>query len=325
MDVSMQKWKKVAVTGSCGFIGFHLANMLSDLEIEVHCIDNFSNSKFDKDYEQLLSKDNVVGHNLDLTTDNLTGLGKDFDVIFHLAAKNGTSNFYEEPLNVLKSAIEPTLKLLEYFNEFHGVFLLASTSENYAGGINRFDYLIPTPEEVPLIIEDIQNLRWSYAAGKIASESAVIAASKQNNLKYIIARIHNVYGPRMGYNHFIPDYMSRILKGEFKVFGPEQTRSFLYIDDACRLLIDLAETESSLYQIVNVGSDIELTVGDVALMINQIAGLEIQPIEYPAPSGSVARRVPDVTKLKSLVEHYNLTTIDRGLKKTLAYYKGLTK
>lgn len=318
----MKHSKKILVTGACGFIGFHLAKRLSEFDIELHCIDNFSNSAADNYYENLTAKSNVIAHNINLETDDLANLDSDFDLVFHFAAKNGTSNFYSSPFEVLKSASLPTINLIEHFKNFHGRFILASTSENYAGGINKFNFPIPTPEDVPLIIEDINNPRWSYASGKIFSESALIASAHQFNFEYTIIRIHNVYGPRMGYNHFIPDYINRILNGEFLLYGAEQTRSFLFVEDACRLLIQLAKSELAKNQIVNLGNDQEVCIKDIALKINALCGLK-EDIKYePAPKGSVDRRVPNLNKLRMLVGRTNYTSLDTGLSETIAYYKG---
>lgn len=319
----MKNVKRVLVTGSCGFIGFHLANKLSELDIEVHCVDDFSNSSFDESYKKLISKANVHHHHLNLEIDDLHGLDQDFDVVFHLAAKNGTANFYEKPFDVIKSGIQPTLKLLDHLKNNKGVFLLASTSENYAGGVNKFSFPIPTPEDVPLVVEDIKNTRWSYASAKILSEAAVIAAETQFGAKFVIARIHNVYGPRMGFKHFVPDYMSRIIKHEFLVYGPEQTRSFLYVDDACRILFELAVSESSINKIVNVGSDSENTIGDVCTIINQIAGVDEEIQSLAAPVGSVGRRIPDLTQLRSMIQDFERTPLRVGLSHTWDYYKQL--
>ena len=312
--------RKVLITGSNGFIGFHLASFLSGLGIETHCIDNFSNSENDEFYAALLSRENVFGYDLDLELGDLAGIPDDFDLVFHLAAKNGTANFYESPFDVLKSATIPTIRLIEKFKNFSGIFIMASTSENYAGAISKFNYVIPTPEDVPLVIEDIKNPRWSYAAGKIASESAVISAHIQFNMQFIITRIHNVYGPRMGFKHFIPDYILRVLNGKNEVYGQEQTRSFLFVDDACRILFDLARSSGAINEIINVGSKEERTVEEVAILISSFANIDSPLINSPAPVGSVSRRVPDISKLEGLLGKLEPTPIRDGLEKTWVFY-----
>jgi nucleoside-diphosphate-sugar epimerase len=125
----------------------------------------------------------------------------------------------------------------------------------------------------------------------------------------------------MGDKHVIPDFFLRALQGEFYVYGPEQTRSFLYIDDAVRVTLRLAELHQAKNQVINVGGSEEITVGALAEQMMCTLGRSDRIEIRRAPSASVARRAPDLTKLKYLVPGYQKVPLNEGLRRTLRYYK----
>jgi UDP-glucose 4-epimerase/UDP-glucuronate decarboxylase len=184
-----------------------------------------------------------------------------------------------------------------------GAVVFGSSSENYASGADAGTVPIPTPEDVPLSIGDISLPRWSYAASKIAGESAVFGAARKGGFAPAVVRFHNVYGPRMGPTHVIPEFLQRCRQkvDPFPVYGEEQTRSFLYVDDAAEALrIVLADARKNGAGITHIGSGEETRIGDLARLVFEVTGHRPRVDRRAAPPGSVARRVPDVRKVAKL-------------------------
>lgn len=313
---------KALITGIGGFLGFHIAKLLLNKGFHVVGVDNFSNSKRDLAFEKLLQEPNFQFVFIDLLDlEQLDLIPKDFQIVIHMAAINGTENFYERPLDVLKSCIQSTLNLITYCepNTHLQKFVLASTSENYAGGYGKPGFKLPTPENVPLVIEEIENVRWSYAAGKIASEAALVAFAKKTRVEFVILRLHNIYGPRMGTKHLIPEHIKRLHNGQHWIFGAEQTRSFLYVDDAAEAIGNLLEP--GIHGIFNIGSSEEVSVENIAKEISAILK-DSHPLKrLPAPPGSVERRVPDTEKYKKLFGEIQRINLKEGLAKTVRWYQ----
>jgi nucleoside-diphosphate-sugar epimerase len=312
------------VTGAAGFIGYHLACSLAEDGHDLVIIDNFYRGERDLRFGELAARSNVrllVGDLTQLSVlETITG---DFEVCFHMAALNGTQNFYEQPWPVVWNSTAPTLNLLQTLVRQGrcGTFVYAGSSESYAGTVTGFGWPVPTAENVPLTVLDIQTPRWSYAASKLHGEVATVNACRGVATDYLILRYHNTYGPRMGDRHVIPDFFLRALQGEFYIYGPEQTRSFLYIDDAVHVTRRLAEIPQAKNEIINVGGGEEITIGALADQMMHALGRS-DPIEVRgAPLDSVARRAPDLTKLAYLVPGYAKIPLEEGLRRTLDYYE----
>ena len=308
--------KKVLVTGCAGFVGYHLVKqLLLEGNCEVVGIDNFSRPTNDEEFQQLLTNPllTFIEGNLSETT-FVENLPSDVDIIYHLAAINGTLNFYQIPYDVAVSCAIPTWNLInKYVNSNLEKFIFAGTPESYASSISLEIADIPTKEEVPLSITSPLDSRWSYASGKIFSESLVCMAAQQHKLPFLIVRLHNVYGPRMGPHHFIPDFLGRVKKGVFSLNGGTDTRSFLYIRDAVSDLICLSRLTSASDLIVNLGSDDEIEIQKVAKEILLLLGIEANLEINASPPNSVSRRVPDVSRLNNLLGPRHRTTLSVGL------------
>src|ERR671934_267969 len=124
----------------------------------------------------------------------------------------------------------------------------ASSTRTSCGGLAP----VPTGEDVPLVIEDAGAPRAAYAISKIAGEAAVRHAGRARGLRWVIGRFHNVYGPRMGADHVIPELSLRALSGEdpFRVWGAEQYRAFCYVDDAVEAMLRLMDCPDAAGEIV---------------------------------------------------------------------------
>ena len=234
------------------------------------------------------------------------------DVVIHLAAFNGTKFFYSKPLEVINDNIVPTLKLLEHYKTRCTLFVYAGTPESVAGATDFAKLPLPSKEDYPMIVDDLMNPRWSYANSKTLSEQAVI----HSGVDYLIIRYHNVYGEGQT-DHFIPDFISRVKQSKFVLNGHANTRSFMFIDDAVKVTLSLMDKSNAKNQIINVGSDEEVTIKEVAKII--LTKMEIdEEIEcLPAPEGSVSRRQPDIQKMQTLLPDLELTSVEKGIEKLL--------
>ncbi len=315
---------KYLVTGAAGFLGFALAEKLAETASdEVVAVDNFIRGKRDQAFEALSARPNVRSLDLDLNDlPAVRGLPADIDVVFHLAALNGTQNFYERPFDVVRCCTLPTMNLVEHYGRTKrlGRFVYASSSEAYASTVSKFGWEVPTDETVPLTLDDILNVRRSYGGSKLHGEIAVIAARAQFGLPFTIIRYHNAYGPRMGDKHVIPDFYNRARKGEFALNGFEDTRSFIHVKDAVRATLLLAGAQAAQGEIVNVGGDTEIRMEDLGAMMMEVAGLRGDIELNPSPPGSVPRRAPNLGKLRRLVGYQPEISLRDGLRETARFY-----
>lgn len=319
---------RTLITGGAGFIGLHLARHLAESGHDVTIFDNFARGKDDEDFKRVTEKKNVHFVKADITDPNsFSKLEGKYDYVYHLAMINGTENFYSIPDKVLKVGILGTLNTLDWFvKSEHGKLLFSSSSETYAGALSIMGdkFPIPTPEEVPLVVNDPTNVRWSYGGSKILSEVAMHCYAKAKGMRnFVIIRYHNIYGPRMGFEHVIPQFIERLVKKEnpFKIFGGQETRTFCYVDDAVkatRMVMESSETNSKT---IHVGrSDGEIKIIDLAKLLFDIVDYHPDIDVQPAPKGSVMRRCPDTTKLRNLGFRPGVDLED-GIRRTYGWYK----
>ena len=316
--------KKVLVTGGAGFIGYHLSKHLISRGVDVTLVDNLFRGKMDYLFSDLLKESNLKFVNLDLTNPtSFKRLDCAYDYVYHLAAINGTEYFYKMPDAVLRTNILTAINVLDWFTKSNcGKILFTSSSETYAGTMTRFGLPIPTPEDVPLCICDVFNPRWSYAGSKIIGELLFINYARMHNLDMSIVRYHNVYGPRMGYSHVIPNFLLRIYDGikPFPIYGSTQ-RAFCYVDDAVKATELVMTNKNCSGKILNIGNNLEeITTIDLAKLMFEILNYHAEISVGPEPEGSVGRRCPNIDKLTELTGYCPEVPIRTGLSLTHDYY-----
>ncbi|MBI2069773.1 MAG: NAD(P)-dependent oxidoreductase [Elusimicrobia bacterium] len=313
----------VLVTGAAGFVGYHLSSHLLARKFRVTMVDDNSRGPKDKFFDELTRQPGAKFLKLDLADPrSYEQLGKGYDAVFHLAAINGTKNFYEKPDEVLRVDLLAVIYMLEWFvSSGSRKFLFASTSETYAGS----DVPIPTPETVPLVVADPFNPRWSYGGSKIAGELLVINYARRRGFPFSILRYNNVYGPRAGYDHVIPAFIMRLLKKEdpFRIYGADHTRTFCYAEDAASASVLAMESPKADGKIIHIGSDLEgeIVIRDLARMMFELFNAAPRVEELPAPAGSPLRRRPLLAVLNRDLGFTPKISIREGLLRTYDWYK----
>ena len=316
---------RTLILGGAGFIGYHLAARLCAEGHALTLVDDLSRGRRDRELDALCARPNVTMVRADLTRpDALAELGRQWDSVYMLAAVVGVRNVETDPARVVRTNTLALMHLLDWLVPESGTLFFASTSETYAGGVSAGTVPVPTPEDVALSVSDIRAPRFAYAASKILGEAAVIHTARARGLSAVIGRFHNVYGPRMGADHVIPELALRALRREnpFRIYGAGQRRAFCHVSDAVEALLRLAPAQAAWGQIVNIGNDTEETlIEDLVRLVLREARFEPTLDRVAAPAGSVARRCPDIGRLRALTGFVPKVSIDAGVRDTVAWYR----
>ena len=278
--------KKILITGASGLIGRELCEQLS-LHNDVTAVDN--NQRF-RDYVPkncTYVRSNLIEY-LEQTTNT-------FDVIYHMAATNGTKYFYSQPNDVLRNNVTLDLGMFKFVESNPNCKLVYASSSEVMAGTTVF----PTPELTDITVSNIHNARWSYMLSKVLAENYLF----NSDIDFLIIRFFNVFSEHSGSGHFVKDIVEKIRNKNFELVGADETRSFCYVSDAVDAVIKISDTSR---QVVNVGSDEELTILDAANMIaNTLGESNVHWNIKPGLEGSAKNRRPDITQLKRLLPTFS--------------------
>ena len=304
--------KTYLITGGQGFIGKAISLSLLDQGNKVIILDNnFRKKKFSLKHNnlQLINGDirNII---------HLNKIKNKIDSVVHLAAINGTRNFYENPNLVLEVGIKGIINIIDFCkNKKIKEIFLASSSEVYQNAP-----IYPTDEKVRLIIPDPHNPRFSYSSTKIISE--ILILNSDFFKKAVIFRPHNIYGPDMGYKHVIPELIIKTIKEKkfLDIQGNgKNKRSFCYIEDfvdAFNILIKKGKHK----EIYNIGNTDEVKILDLSKFIINMLNKDLKIKISKKPFYNAMRRLPDIKKLNKLGYKPKIN-LKKGLKKTIDWYK----
>jgi dTDP-glucose 4,6-dehydratase/UDP-glucose 4-epimerase len=314
--------KHYLVTGGTGFLGAALVRRLVEAGHRVRILDN--NSRGDLRRLQDVTGE-VEFKKVDIRdVDAVESAVRGVDCVVHLAFVNGTEFFYTQPELVLDVGVRGMLNVLAACRSARvRELVVASSSEVYQSAP-----VIPTDELVPLSIPDVTNPRYSYAGGKILSELLALNYGRQGFDRVVIFRPHNVYGPDMGWEHVIPQFIVRLLEaGKYAPSGPatmaiqgdgQQSRAFIYIDDFIDGLLLLLEHGEHL-NVYHIGNPEEVKIIDLAKRTAACLGREVRIVPGPPASGGALRRCPDITKMMRL-GFVPRIFLDQGLPPTVQWY-----
>lgn len=318
--------KKCLVIGGAGFIGMNIVKKLAEKDnYNITIGDNFSRGKKDEYLNSIIKKNNIKVVSADFTdSSSFKELESDYDYVYMLASVVGVEYTQKIPNELIRINTALIFNTLEWIKHTDcKKILFTSTSECYAGTIEAFNYEIPTPEDVPLCIEDITHPRFTYAVTKMLGESGFMNYSKIYKFECTVVRYHNVFGPRMGFKHVIPQVVQRFLNNEdpFKVFGHNQTRSFNFIDDAVIGTIGAMESKNTNGEIFHIGDmNSEITIEELVHYIGDLMNYKGNYESQEAHSGSVSRRCPNTQKAERVFGYKPKVKWKDGVSKTVKWY-----
>ena len=320
---------RVLITGGAGFIGAHLAESYLAEGCRVDLLDNLSRGRRDATLSALLARPGARLLERDLTAPDLMepggleGLPADYDLIFHLAAIVGVANVARQPFAVLRDNVALLSGVLELAARQRDLkrLVFASTSEVYAGSAAHLALPVPTPEDVPIALPELAAPRSSYLLSKLYGE----AMCRHAGVAFTVVRPHNVYGPRMGLAHVIPELLQRAAAapegGRLSVHSPGHSRAFCYISDAVETMTRLAAAPEAAGGVFNLGNqDEEIAMAELARRITACLGRRLT-IEHGADTpGSPLRRCPDMTRTLAVTGYRPRVALDEGLRRTADWY-----
>jgi nucleoside-diphosphate-sugar epimerase len=221
-----------------------------------------------------------------------------------MSAINGTKYFYDIPNKVIENNVISDLEVFNFTKKNKDCKLIYASSSEVVVGTDCF----PTAETSDIVIENIHNARWSYRLGKVLAENYLM----NSDLNFLIVRFFNVFGPASGSGHFIKDILDKMDVSNFTLQGADETRSFCRVEDAVDALINIFDLASN--EIINIGSDEEITVLEAA---NMLAGQRNKEIEWKienGPLGSTKRRKPSLDKLRQYYPEYSPKKFSEAIK-----------
>jgi nucleoside-diphosphate-sugar epimerase len=316
---------KVLITGGAGFIGGFLAKALAESGARVHVLDNFSRGRPDAFLRGLQDRHGIEILSYDLCEPPaIERLPRDYQLIFHLAAILGVQNVVERPYATLRDNATLLAHVIELARRQGSMerFLFTSTSEVYAGSLLHLQMPVPTPESFPLALPALEQPRTSYMLSKIYGEAMVA----HSGVPFTIFRPHNIYGPRMGRLHVIPQLLEKAHKAEpgsaIEVFSVDHRRTFCYVDDAVAMMVAAAQSPNCRDQVLNLGCEKpEIAIGELARIIIDVVHKPLTIKAAPATAGSPARRAPNMERMTAATGLAARVPIEDGVRQTYDWYR----
>ena len=305
--------KTILVTGGAGFIGSHLCEALLKQGHYVICLDNFFTGR----------KENIKHlmdfYNFELIRhDIIDPIKLEVDEIYNLACPASPFHYQYNPIKTIKTSILGTMNMLGLAKRVKAKILQASTSEVYGDPLVH-----PQPESYRGNVNPI-GPRACYDEGKRAAETLCFDYHRQHKVDIRVVRIFNTYGPNMQINdgRVVSNFIVQALKNEdITVYGDgKQTRSFCYVSDLVRGMIDFMNQDQHLGPI-NLGNDGEFTILELAEKVIQLTHSKSKITFKPLPEDDPLQRKPDLSLARKLINYEPKIKLEEGLIKTIEYFK----
>jgi UDP-glucose 4-epimerase len=317
---------RVLITGGAGFVGSHLCDGLLARGDEVFVLDNLSTGSIDN-IAHLKGRPRFHYEIESVTNEPvLAELIDRCDVVIHLAAAVGVKLIVEAPVHTIETNVHGTEVVLKHASKKKKLVVIASTSEVYGKSAD-----VPFREDADLVLGPSEKHRWAYACSKLIDEFLALAYWKERKLPVIIIRLFNTVGPRQTgqYGMVIPNFVQQALAGQpITVFGDgAQSRSFTFVGDVVKAVLALIDEPRAVGQVFNIGHGEEIAIGALAERVRHLTGSASPIVTIPYDQAyergfeDMPRRVPDISKIRSLVGYEPTVGLDEILTRVIEHFR----
>lgn len=314
------------MTGGAGFIGSHLVEKLLRTGYKVHVLDDLSTGSLDNVSHLRDNRDFDLTIGTVLDKGIVQSLVEKSDLVFHLAAAVGVNYVIENQIKSIQVNVGGTETVLEAASRWKRKVIVFSTSEVYGKSS-----AVPFKEDDDRILGPTTTVRWSYAVTKALDEIMALAYWRERGSPVVILRCFNTCGPRQTgrYGMVLPRFINQALKGEpITVYGDgSQTRCFASVYDLVDGVVKIADCDKAVGEIFNIGSDVEVSILELAKRVKEIASSSspIHSVPYEQAYGSgfedMMRRVPDLGKIKSYIGYQPSVDLDGIIKDVIDHMR----
>jgi UDP-glucuronate decarboxylase len=308
---------RVLVAGAAGFLGSHMSDLLINRGYNVIAIDNFYTG--DKANLQQLEQNpqfELIRHDVTFP------LYLECDLIMNFACPASPIHYQRNPSQTMKTNVHGVINLLGLAKRLQIPIFQASTSEVYGD-----PEVSPQPETYWGRVNPI-GPRACYDEGKRAAETLFFDYHRQFNLKIKVARIFNTYGPRMAIDdgRVVSNFIVSALQGkDITIYGDgTQTRSFCYVDELINGIYRFI-FESDSVGPMNIGTEFELTIKELAELILELTESKSRIVYLPLPQDDPKQRRPDLRLARELINWRPDTAIEEGMRLTIKYFQNYIK
>jgi dTDP-glucose 4,6-dehydratase len=307
--------KKVLVTGAGGFIGSHLTERLVELGASTRALVHYNSagSWGWLDHSPLKDEVEVIPGDI-CDRDSMARATDGIEIVFHLAALIAIPYSYHAPLSYIRTNVEGTLNVLQSAKSA-GAELVVQTSTSEVYGTAR---TVPISEEHPLQGQS------PYSASKIGADKMAEAVHRSFGLPLTIVRPFNTYGPRQSARAVIPTIITQALTQDaIRLGNLEPTRDLNYVTDTVEGFISAASSPAAIGQVINIGTGLEISIGELARRILKMLGKDLPIIcedQRVRPDKSeVERLCADNRRALELLNWQPRVTLEEGLRRTIAW------
>jgi len=309
---------KILVTGGAGFIGSHLCERLLNEGHDVLCVDNYFTGQ-KRNIAHLMDNKNFEVMRHDVTFP----LYVEVDQIYNLACPASPVHYQYDPVQTTKTSVHGAINMLGLAKRVRARILQASTSEVYGDPVEH-----PQTESYWGNVNPI-GIRACYDEGKRCAETLFFDYHRQHQLEIKVVRIFNTYGPRMAANdgRVVSNFIVQALQGkDITLYGDgTQTRSFCFVSDLVDGLIRMMNSPAEFIGPVNLGNPTEFTIRELAEKVLAQVGGKSKIVFHPLPQDDPKQRQPNIQLAKEKLAWQPNVLINKGLIKTISYFKYLQK
>lgn len=321
---------RALITGGAGFIGSHLSEALLARGDDVFILDDLSTGSVEN--VRHLKNHPKFHYVFDALQNRhlLAEMVDESDVVFHLAAAVGVRLIVESPVRTIETNVNGTQLVLDAASKKRKLVFTASTSEVYGKSTN-----VPFCEDSDLVLGATTKGRWSYAASKALDEFLGLSYWKEKKVPVIVARFFNTVGPRQTgrYGMVLPNFVSQALVDlPISVYGTgKQSRCFCHVHDAVEAILRLVDSGKAVGEVVNIGSDQEITIEGLAQLVKQRSASNSEIVYLPYDQAyepgfeDMLRRVPSLRKLAAITQFSPEIPLDAIVDSVISHFRDKRK